>query len=241
MFESLRLNKQLLVQGQALELAGDRVDLGLRRIGQGWFATHGASPAQGARAEFFVRLGDAPAHRIITGQITETRSLGPHLWAVNLVEDAVALNKSLTLRLGHCTPRHIAAALEYSTKLKLLLPLRAPYLDREREEFQYRGNGISLLQYAERIWNLHGLVWSMLPSGQLYWGPWQNAPFSAGKLRLKQNLIRNQDDDQHTLDLPYIPALRPGVLVRDPFPFRIERVIFHETQATIHWRPIASE
>ena len=46
------------------------------------------------------------------------------------------------------------------------------------------------------------------------------------------------DDKSRTLMLPYIPALRPGMMVESDFRFRIDGLVFTGEKLKVNWTKV---
>jgi hypothetical protein len=128
--------------------------------------------------------------------------------------------------LRRVTLRDVIAKIEQESRLHFLLPAGADYLNERRPAFESQGSCKAALAQLPKRWDVPDAVWYQLPDGTVYWGRWQNGPFSKGAVPIEAKLLLEHHADQGVLRLPCIPALRPGMIVQSDFRFRIDGTIF---------------
>jgi hypothetical protein len=235
----VRLTKRLLINGQQIPLASDYVRLHLNDVGAGIFEVLEAPRSvRRALAELYVAVGDAEEYLILTGAVTETRQLAPGRLRLDVSELAMVLDSTIVINLMHGTARQVVAKIEGATGLRFLLPAGADYLDQRRVVFKYYGRCRDALEAAAGKWEVDEAVWFQLPDGRMYWGHWALGPYSKAPLPISSDLISQRDMERHTLVLPYIPALRPGMVVQSDFRFRIEGLVFSGDTARVEWKEL---
>jgi hypothetical protein len=236
---ALRLAKRLLINGRPVALASDYVRLELSEVGAGIFELL-EHPPQLARAlvELYAAVGEGQEYLVFTGAVRETRELAPGRLRVDVVELSTVLNMTLVLNMMHATPREVVAKIERTTGLRFLLPAGEDYLDERRVVFQHYGTCRSALEAAAKKWEVDDAVWFQLPDGRMYWGHWTLGPYTKAPLPIRSDLIVERDNVRRTLVLPYIPALRPGMVVQSDFRFRIDSLVFSDDTTRVTWREV---
>jgi hypothetical protein len=132
----------------------------------------------------------------------------------------------------------VIAKIESTTGLRFLLPAGADYLDHRRVRFQHYGTCRGALEVAARKWEVDDAVWFQLPDGRMYWGHWALGPYTKAPLPISSDLISERNAERRTLVLPYIPALRPGMVVQSDFRFRIDALVFSGDTTRVEWREL---
>jgi hypothetical protein len=235
----LRLTKRLLINGRQIALASDTVRLRLSEVGVGIFEVL-EEPPRLARAlvELYASAAGAEEYLVLTGAVSETRKLAPGRLRIDVVELSTVLNTTLVLNMMHCTARQVIARIERATGLRFLLPAGADYLDEPRQQFRHYGNCRSVLEAAAAKWDVDDAVWFQLPDGRMYWGHWSLGPYNKAPLPITSDLILQRDAAKHTLVLPYIPALRPGMVIQSDFRFRIDGLVYSGDTVRVDWREV---
>ncbi len=233
----MNLTKRLLVNGRPLALDSDYVRLRLNHSGEGIFEVREA-PARLDRAlvELYAGVGEGEAaYLVFTGALTESRETAPGRLRLTARELSLSLERTLVLNLSHCTVRQIVARIERETGLRFLLPAGAHYLDERHIRFNHYGSCAAALVHMAKRWELPEMVWFQLPDGRMYWGHWMQGPYTAAPVPIEHRLILERDEKAQTLLLPYIPALRPGMLVDAGFRFRVDGLTFAGETVRVKW------
>lgn len=236
----MRLNKRLIVNGRRLPLATDYVRLRLNEVGEGIFEVLEAPRGGGRRAlaEYYVGVGDTEEYLVLTGAVTETREQAPGRIRLHVSELCTVLEMTHTFNLMHCTPREVIGKIEDVTGLRFLLPAGERYLDERRLQFTHYGKCRDALRRMATLWEVDGAVWFQLPDGRMYWGHWSLGPYTKAPLPIGSELILEHDRQRRTLVLPYIPALRPGMMVQSSFRFRIDSLIYSGDTARLEYTEV---
>ncbi len=235
----MRLTKRLLINGRPIALASDYVRLELSEVGTGIFEVlEERQRLERALLELYVGVGDAQEYLVLTGAVNGTRRLAPGRVRIDANELCTVLDLKLVLNLMHCTPRMVIAKIEETTGLRFLLPAGAAYLDERHVRFRSYGNCRLALATLAKAWELDDAVWFQLPDGRMYWGHWAAGPYTKAPLPIGSELISERDNERRTLVLPYIPALRPGMVVQSDFRFRIEKLVFSGETTRVEWREV---
>ena len=238
--QPLRLKKRLLLDGRIVPLHGEQVRLGLSQVGEGLLriARGGRSPL-GAFAELFVSVGDSQEYQVITGIVWRVRPGGTD-WMLHVHEVTQGLRRRVLLRMDACDASEVVAEVGLQCGLKFLLPANMPLLKQRQKEFNAHNLGSEVLSMVGKFWNIPGAVWTQLPDGQVYWGPWTSAPFVGRPLRLEPILVQGLDLQRGIMEMPYLPAFRPGVVVEIPLDqkalrVRIDELTFSGQTMRVHW------
>lgn len=233
----MNLRKRLLVNGKPLSLDKARLELGLNRHGEGTFEVLEKLPASARTplAEYYLGVGDQPDYLVMTGAVTEYQPLGQARYRIVVRELSSVLDMPVQVNLTQVSARQVLNRIEKQTGLRFLLPAKASYLDERRVRFQSFGSGADALKLLQHVWELTSVVWYQLPDGRMYWGHWSQGPYNASEVPIDPKLILARNDQGNTLDLPCIPALRPGMVVRTEFRFRIDALVFSEDLVRLHY------
>ena len=202
------------------------------------------------RGEYQVRSEDAPEvgdilrHTIaldgttwpvLLGVVTWVSHLTDGLWAITARELTAALEAPASLSLRHVTPAQVLAALESPKGLRFLLSIDAPYLLERQPYFMSQGDARGALEQMGVAWGLTNPIWALLPDGRVFWGEWQDSPFNTDPLVIALGLIQERDDSG-ALELPSLPALRPGMAMSIDGATRIIGTVTHTgNQTRIQW------
>lgn len=235
----MQLEKSLLINGKKLALASDMVRLHLSEVGEGVFEVL-EQPAQASRSlvELYVGVGGKEEYLVFTGALREVKRMGEGRYRVDARELSVVMETHIIINMMRCSAREVIAKIERETGLKFLLPKGAPYLDEKLIRFNYYGKASDALQALSSKWELKEMVWCQLPDGRMYWGHWAQGPYTAAPVPIAENLISHRNSGTKTLVMPYIPGLRPGMLVEADFRFRIDGLIFSGETVKVHWKAV---
>jgi hypothetical protein len=237
----INLVKRLELGGQAYALVADEVRLSLNGVGRGQFHVRAEEPIEaGVLARYTLAL-DGRAYPVLLGAVTEVSQRGEGLWRVGVRELAAALERPAHLALRHVTPAQVLAALEDATGLRFLLPSAGAYLVERQPYFYARGDGRAALAQMGAVWQVPMAVWAQLPDGRVYWGDWAASPFNGGPLSIPAGLVVERDELGGSLELPAVPALRPGMVVElagEDLRFLVQSVSFREDRTRLEWEPL---
>ena len=233
------LNKRLLINGQAMPLASDFVRLKLNEVGEGFFEVLEQPRSEGrALVEFYAGVNGKEEYLVFTGALREVKQMGEGRFRVTARELCMVLDMNIILNFGRCTAREVIAKIEKETGLKFLLPKGAYYLDENRLQFTHYGSASDAIKAVTHKWDLKEMVWFQLPDGRMYWGHWTQGPYTRAPLPIEAKLMSEMNDKSRTLMLPYIPALRPGMLVESDFRFRIDGLVFTGEKLKVNWTKV---
>lgn len=235
----MRLSKRLLLNGRTVPLGADRVELGLNRVGRAVLEL--LEPVQARRnplVELYAAVAGQPEYLMLKGALMEVKRSEQRTWRATVHELATVLSMPLHLELRTPTAREVLARIEASTRLQFLVPTRAAYAERVVPLFASYGTAADALNGIARRWHLPDVVWYQLPDGQMYWGHWADGPYTKGALPVDAKLVTAVDPVQRTLLLPYIPALRPGMVVEAGFRFRIDALTFSGWTVQVTYTPV---
>jgi len=206
----IALTHHLDIGGVAYPVVEAETRLVLSGIGRGEFQVRSEDALEvGVLLRYSIGLNDA-AWPVLLGVTTEVSHMADGLWAVTARELTAALEAPASLALRHVTPAQVLAALESSTGLRFLLPADAPYLLERQPYFMSQGDARSALEQMGVAWGQTQPIWAQLPDGRVFWGDWLDSPFNTDPLVIAQGLIQERDGSG-TLELPCLPALRPGM------------------------------
>lgn len=234
----LNLEKRLEVDGTPVALVSDRVTLELNGIGRGLFAVRGL---EGDTEKALVRFhaghrGDGLVWPVLTGVVAESRALGAGVSRLTVREPAMALDLPADLALRHVTPADVLAELEARTGLTFLLPDVGTYLAQRLPFFRASGTCRQALEAMGAAWGLADAIWTSLPDGRVFWGAWTGSFFDGEPVEIPAELIQERDPDARALVLPYLPRLRPGVVVTiEGFSFMVSEVSLEGPRAILRW------
>lgn len=233
----MKLTKKLILAGKPLDIVSDLINLRLNTVGEAIFEVR-EEPANSRNAlvEFYAGVDGEVEYLMFTGAVTEVRRLAPGRVRMVVRELCAVLELPIIINRQHSTARDVLAKIEQETGLRFLLPAGAAYLDERRVRYQHYGPGIGALDLLAKLWKVEGVVWFQLPDGRMYWGNWIHGPYTKAELPIEPKLALARDDKARTVTLPYIPALRPGMMVRMDFRFRIEAVNFSGDAVKLEWR-----
>lgn len=235
----MRITKRLLINGRPVALASDYVRLHLSDVGAGIFEVLERPPALArALVELYAGVGDTQEYLVLTGAVSETRETAPGRLRIDVNELCTVLERTLVLNLRQCTAREVIARIERETGLRFLLPAGAAFLDHRRLSFQSYGSCRLALERIKKAWEVDDAEWYQLPDGRMFWGPWRLGPYTKAPLPIGSDLILERDPARRTLVLPYIPALRPGMVVQSDFRFRIDGIVYSGETARVDWREV---
>jgi hypothetical protein len=234
----INLVKRLELGGQVYPVVADEVRLALNGVGRGQFHVRAEEPIEaGVLARYTLAL-DGRAYPVLLGAVTEPSQRGPGLWRVSVRELAAALERPAHLALRHVTPAQVLAALDDETGLRFLLPAAGSYLAERQPYFYAQGDGRAALAQMGEVWQVPRAVWAQLPDGRIYWGDWAASPFNTAPLTIPAGLVVERDELGGSLELPAVPALRPGMVVElagEGLRFLVQSVTFREDRTRLEW------
>lgn len=234
------IDKRLVINGKAMPLSSDFVKLKLNEVGEGVFEVLQQPPRSERQAlvEFYAGVGGKEEYLVFTGALREVKQLGEGRFRLTARELCMILDLHVGINMMRCTARDVIAKIEKKTGLKFMLPKGAYYLDESRLQFSHYGPASGAIKAISEKWDLKEMVWFQLPDGRMYWGHWTQGPYTRAPLPIKSDLINELNDKTRTLMLPYIPALRPGMLVNSDFRFRIDGLVFTGEKLKVNWTKV---
>ena len=230
----MRLRKTLLFNGRALPLvpASDLVCMGFNQASSGKFEIQTNQPLPGrCVVEFFAGVADDPQqHLLLCGALTGVRR-SPQGWSIEVHESAARLEQPLHLALKACTGRDVLASIQQKVDLQFLSPKREKRMDIAIPSFHFKGSANQALAHLGKALGLRGSVWQQLGDGRVFWGAWNKAPFNARSLEVDPRLIQHWNPEKGVLQLHYIPALKPGIVLQGNWGLlRIDALVFNDAQ-----------
>lgn len=233
----LNLEKRLTLDGKEVPLVSDRVVLELDAVGRGIFRLRGDfADTLNAIARFLVGIrGNGTVYPVIAGVVTAAAPTVPGETRVEVREPAMLLDMRADFALRHVTPGQVLAEVEEITGLRFLLPTTGDYLTVRQPYFYAEGTCRQALEAMAEVWGVPRAVWATLPDGAIFWGDWNASPFNLDAVEIDARLVLERDPEARALVLPYLPRLRPGVLVSESFPFIVRRVTFEGARARLEW------
>jgi len=235
----LAIEKRLEVNGETVELVGEKVTLELGAVGRGRFTVRGLEgPPGNVPARFLAGLqGEGRVMPVLVGAVAESALVGADEWLLTVLEPSALLKLPAAFALRHCTPREVLAAIEGVTGLSFLLPGDGAYLARRLPRYAPAGTCRAALEAMGGAWGVADAVWSGLPDGRVYWGPWASGPWGTEVIGIDPALIVSREE--RALTIAYIPYARPGVTIRDSAaggdPVMVRRVVFGGRGARVEW------
>lgn len=237
----INLVKRLELGGQPYPVVADEVRLALNGVGRAQFHVRADEPIEaGVLARYTLAL-DSHAYPVLLGAVTEAARLGNGFWRVGVRELTAALEGPVPLALRHVTPAQVLGAIEDATGLRFLLPPVGSHLVDCQPYFYAQGNGRAALAQMGEVWRMPRAVWAQLPDGCIYWGDWAASPFNSAPLSIPPGLVVERDELGGSLELPAVPALRPGMVVEfagQGLRFLVQAVTFHEDRMRLEWEPL---
>jgi hypothetical protein len=246
----MQIARKIVIGGRPLEPVTFQAHLALSTVGTATFQvgpealTPGpADPraiarlltaAKGQLAECFVSVAGKQDFLVLLGPVIQVQANGG-VFDVTARELCTVLDVPTAVYSRQCSAREIVAKVETKSGLHFLVPAHAPFLDEIKPIFQFTGTCRALLEKVIQAWDLPEVVWYQLPDGTMFFGPWRLGPFTKSEVPVEERLVIEKNLDEHTLRLPMIPALRPGMIVRCGFRFRIDELELEHDSVLIHW------
>ncbi|MDH5752682.1 MAG: hypothetical protein OEZ59_09735 [Deltaproteobacteria bacterium] len=235
----MEINKRLVINGRKGSLIRDEVTLGLSQVGSGRFQVWlEQPPPQRGVAEFYVGVAGQQEYLVLVGALTSVESTQPGQYKIEVSELTMSLAQKMVINMRWPTVRDVISRVEDISRLHFLLPAGAVYLDEKRPSFTSGGTALDALGLLASKWELPGSVWYQLPDGRVYWGHWASGPYTRSPVPIKKELLRDLDESKNYLSLPYIPALRPGMVVESSFRFRLDRLVFGRDRIGVYWTKV---
>ena len=208
-------------------------------MGEGFFEVLEQPRAEGqALVEFYAGVNGKEEFLVFTGAMRGVKQMGEGRFRVTARELCMVLELHIVINMGRCTAREVIAKIERETGLKFLLPKGAYYLNEARLQFSHYGSAAGAIKAVSKKWDLTEMVWFQLPDGRMYWGHWTQGPYTRAPLPIESKLMSEMNDKSRTLMLPYIPALRPGMMVESDFRFRIDGLVFTGEKLKVNWTKV---
>jgi len=221
----IEVNHRLQISGRPVPVEAVSVNLMLNDVGFAQFTVPNSAPVtKGGFAEFFISVAGGAHYLVFTGAVTEVQ-LAENRQQVRVRELCAVLEYPCFFFLRRTTLREVIAKIEQESRLHFILPSGAGYLNERKPVFESQGSCKNALAQLPKAFDVPDAVWYQMPDGTIYWGVWQNGPFTKAAVPIESKLIL-ENDNKSLLRLPCIPALRPGMLVQSDFRFRIDAVTF---------------
>lgn len=230
------VQKRLLINNQPVPLAAEHVQLALSQVGAGVFdVLADLGEPRNALVELYAGYPEHEEYRVMMGAVTNCERVDQGRTRVTARELSAVLDLPGFFHLRHPTPRDVIHKIERTTRLHFLLPKGASYLQDRRIDFVFNGPCSQALELLAKRWELSGMVWCQLPDATIYWGHWSTGPYTGDVVPLEDRLVQSFDKQRQTITLPYIPALRPGMVMQGQFRFRIDSLAFNGEQVQVSW------
>ena len=235
----MQINKRLIIDGQSVPVENDMVRLRLNQVGEASFdIPMEANWRHRPLVEMYAALNTREEYLMFTGAVVKVERIKPGMSRLHCKELSIALQLAIAINKVRVRARDVIALVEQKTGLHFLLPAKAPYLDEIRVNFQFSGSCLDALETVRARWGLKDTVWYQLPDGRMYFGHWTQGPFNAAPVPIEPRLITAQDPSKSALVLPYIPALRPGMLVESNINFRLDSLVFTRDQLQVLYKKV---
>lgn len=238
----IHLEKQLTVAGTSYggtgaAIVADEVALELNAVGRAVFRVEGTA---GDVLQSALRLasgyrGGGAVYPLFAGMVTEALPAGENETRIVAREPAMLLELPAGFALRHVTPAQVLAKIEELTGLRFLLPDSGAYLAERAPYFSAEGSCRQALDAMGAAWEVPRAVWASLPDGAIYWGDWEASPFNQDVVVMDPHLVVELDPEARALVLPWMPRLRPGVVIEADHTFMVQRAVFSGSTVRVEW------
>ena len=233
----LDLEKRLSLDGVEVPLVSDLVVLELGAVGYGVFRVRGDfRDSEKAVARFLVGYrGSGLVYPLLSGLVSEADQFRGGDSRLVVRELAAVLDAPAGFFLRHVTPKDVLDQVTAETALTFALPADADYLAQRVPYFSAEGTYRQALEAMGQVWELGHPVWFTLPDGSIWWGDWRDSAFNTDPLELDARLAVERDPEARSLEWPYMPRVRPGLVVSDGSPFLVQRVTYAGQTVRLQW------
>jgi len=234
----IHLEKQLTVAGAGAAIVADEIALELNAVGRAVFRVEGE--AEGALKSALLMYsgyrGEGVVYPLFAGMVTEALPSGENETRIVAREPGMLLELPAELALRHVTPAQVLAKIEDLTGLRFLLPEQGAYLAERTPYFSAEGTCRQALDAMAAAWEVPRAVWASLPDGAIYWGDWADSPFNQQDVVVMDpHLVIERDPEARALVLPWMPRLRPGVVIEADHTFMVQRAVFSGSTVRVEW------
>ncbi len=241
----MRLNKKLLLNGYALPLVvgSDLVCMGFNQATSAKFEIQTTEPLpHRCTVEFFAGIAsDVQQHLMVCGLLTSVRR-SPTGWQLEVHESSERLEQPVRIDLSACTGRDVLATLQRRMGLQFLSPKQEKRMNLALPAFCFEGSANQVLLHLGKALGIRGAIWQQLSDGRVFWGAWNKAPFNAHPLNMDPRLIKHWDPRKGVMQLHYIPALKPGVVLQGPWGLlRVDALVFNDAEVHAQCTAVSSQ
>ena len=158
-------------------------------------------------------------------------------WQRLFVRELVGgLSASLPVSLQHPTLRDVCDTVTTLTGIEFVLP-DADYVTTQIPHFKNCGSGYLLMEQLAGAFSIPDYCWYQLPDGTLYAGSFEHSRFARSPVSMPEEFIR-RGSAGNAMEMPFIPAVRPGVIFNDR---RITQVEAQDETMTLRWTPVRAD
>jgi len=226
----MKLIKQLLINKIEYPLIQTDVQLELSAFGRAEFLIKSELELEGL-VEFII--GYDQLFPFFTGYIYSSQQDQKGTTRIIARELSSVLENVVPLGLRHIYAEDLLKEVEAATGLSFLVAEDADYLKKRLPFFYHLGTARESIQCFKE-WGIKQGIWSQLPDGKIFWGDYQDSPFSKKQpLIIPEEFILDRDLLDHSFSCVAIPALRPGVRIQNEM--LIESIQLLDERMRLRW------
>lgn len=206
----MKLNKQLKIDGVQYPVITENVTLELNAYGRARFEIR-ANSAPSGLVEY--SLGRGSLAPVFYGGVINAHETAPGRYEVISRELSAALEAPAQLSLRHVTARMILDQITERIGTKFITPSNAEYVNRPIPHFVNRTTCRRAIEEF-KIWGVQRGVWVQLSKTEIWWGDWDDTPFSKIEpIGLNWKTVTRQELRDQSFHMPVVPTCRPGVRI----------------------------
>lgn len=212
----MKLYKKCSINNQTRELISCNIILEMNSAGRGFVKIKAESDETFLNKVFILNVGyHESINRFFTGfveseQIAETGTKKLY------VREMVALfSNKINVSLQHTTIKEITSLLTEKHHLTFELP-DADYINKKIPHFKYQGTGYGLLDNIGRSFQIDDYCYYQTPFGKIFLGSYNESGYANKNIDLNDlNKLALKTSSSDQITLPFIPKVRPGVLINN--------------------------
>ncbi|HBC8969783.1 TPA: hypothetical protein KE741_003118 [Raoultella ornithinolytica] len=219
----------LRVGDETLAVSTYHFMLELSACGRGFITAQVDGDCTGQLVRLDLGINDV-TYRWFTGYV-ERSGPAENGWQRLFVRELVGgLSATVPVSLQHPTLRDVCDAVSALTGLEFVLP-EADYVTTQIPHFKSSGSGYLLLEQLAGAFSIPDYCWYQLPDGTVFAGSFEHSRFAGSPLTIPEEFMK-RGIAGNALEMPFIPAIRPGSVINDQ---RITQVEAADETMTLRW------
>lgn len=225
----MRILKNVLIDGEAVELQSENLLLELSNVGRGFITVRTENDCTGKSVLF--ELGEFDHYfKWFSGFVEEEQPAERGYKRLFIRENVAKLEKPLSVSLRHCTLRDICDFVQSKTGLQIETP-QASYVTTPIPLCTHAGNGLQLLNNLGRMFQIPEYFWQQNADNVIFVGGWNESQYKDENVEIAERESLSQGSN--FLTIPINAGIKPACSVNGK---RITKVRLQGQKYELEWQ-----